>query len=299
MFRSPVPQVLNLSSDEKSEFIVLNSTFIFLDEFRMAFTPRELNIAGLVVFNTLIPQGCPGYLQLLEFPPDLHSQLVHIHVDRDRHMGTHNRDEILIADPAQAVLAMEPWRNRTSLVLLVIRMQALIERTCSIRADLRVPWDEWGRDAVSIEAQERPGCVFSTLVHGARVVVVQTQLGSQSNEVRTFNFCQRSSLPLQEGGGVTKRRALFEDGVCSNFRSGLDPDSLRVQPLSLSDGSLFYVVSCLPQYRCKRLNVMVSCFRWMRTAGTVSSWNFGNWFEDGLCRGHSERRVGMIFGFWV
>lgn len=57
------PQVLDLSSANRSELVIPNASLIFLDEFRLAVTPEEPNITGLVVFNTLVPQGYPGYLQ--------------------------------------------------------------------------------------------------------------------------------------------------------------------------------------------------------------------------------------------
>ena len=49
-----------------------------------------------------------------------------IRVDRDRYMGTQNRDEIFTADPAQAVLALELCRTHSSPIFLIMRMQVLI-----------------------------------------------------------------------------------------------------------------------------------------------------------------------------
>ena len=285
---TPSPQVLDLSFAEWSDSIIPNSPLIFLDEFRMAVTPCGYEVAGLIVFNTLIPQGYPGYLQQLEFPTDLHIRLDHIYGDHHQHLEIQNKDKILIADPAQAVLAMEFRRPQAPPVMLVMRMQALIERMCSVRTDPHVPWSEWGRDAVMIEVQIDTGYMPSTFVHGAQVMVVQSlDLDDyQYHKVRTFDFSKRSTLPLRGEAGVIGRRALFEDGLSSSFQSGGGLYLNVVDLFSLSDGSLFYLVSCLPQFGCKRLRliVMLRGTRWMRmTRTTLSGWNFGNWFEDIIC----------------
>ena len=75
------------------------------------------------MFNTLIRQDHPGNLRRFGFPSEFRNWRAKIFVDHDRDLGTPNRDEALIADPAQAVIAMEP---------LGPVPQSLCERTFSI-----------------------------------------------------------------------------------------------------------------------------------------------------------------------
>lgn len=125
---------------------------------------------------------------------------------------------------------MEIWRTQRTLILLVMRMQDLIEKTCSVRVDLRVPWDEWSRDSAIIEVQKSQA--LSTFVYGVQVMVVQRFLGTfvVDYEVLTFNFGRRSTLPHWGGAGVTERKALVEGEMSYKFQSsrGLDSELLSL-----------------------------------------------------------------------
>ena len=232
-------QVLDLSSTDGSELVNKSAQAIFLDEFRVVVIPDRLAITELAVFDTLIPQDHPGYLQRLMFPPEFCNKPAKIHVDGDRDLGTPDKDEVLLPDPAQAVLALCIAQDQGS-VLLVVRTQVLVKQVDSVRTDCRIPWDEWGRDAVAIQLQ---GDEVFTLVHGAQVMVV-----CDSYNIRTFDFGQRGhgSLPLQRRGDGPERRVLFGDGVNVRFK----PD--RICPWgsleSLSDGSVINLVSFLAHY---------------------------------------------------
>jgi hypothetical protein len=245
------PQVLDLSSTDGSKLVKPDTQGIFLDEFRVAIVHDESSIAELAVFNTLIPQDHPGNLQLLGLPPEYRDRTVKICVDHGRNLGTPNRDETLLADPAQAVLAMKLEGGWEPPVLLVVRTRALIEQMYLVRADSCVPWDEWGRGAVAI-AIPTYGVEWSTFIHGAQVMVVRTSFTGNLGwpvqhwcHLHTFDFGRHSSLPLLGGADGIERRAQFKDGA--NFRfelgNGMPWGGFR----SLSDGSLFYLVSCLPQ----------------------------------------------------
>ncbi|KAF9645020.1 hypothetical protein BDM02DRAFT_3120950, partial [Thelephora ganbajun] len=119
--------VLDLLSTDESELVKGYPQAVFLDEFRMVVTPEKSSSVELAVFNTLIPQGHPGNVQRLELPPHFHDQLTNIRVDHDRYLGIPNTDEALIADPAQAVLVIELEGFLEPTVLLVVRVQVLIE----------------------------------------------------------------------------------------------------------------------------------------------------------------------------
>ena len=62
------PQVLDLSSTGSDRAITENMQVAFLDEFRIVVLPDASDITELIVFNTLIPQGCPGNLHRRGLP---------------------------------------------------------------------------------------------------------------------------------------------------------------------------------------------------------------------------------------
>ena len=206
------------------------------------------DVTELIVFNTLIPQSHLGNLRRLGLPRPVHHWAAKIHIDHDRPLGTPTGDESLIADPTQAVLFLELTKNWGPQVFLVVRTQALIEQTCSTRANPYLPWDEWGMDSVVMESLIVEPRIF---VHGAQVMVVQWLAGGLNfpgwyYNIQTFDFSRRgrSSLPLWGGEGCgTERTAWFEDKGGIRFEPGDEMGSLD-ELRSLSDGNLFYIVSC-------------------------------------------------------
>jgi len=199
------------------------------------------------VLNTLIPQDHPGNLLRLGAPQQFYSWNATVHIDHDRPLGPPNIDEPLVTDPAQAVLVVEIMRGRDPPTSLAIRMQALIEQPCSTRVGSHVPWGEWGADAVIMQApmfDDQP----ATFVHGARVMVVWTRvtyrdwLEEYCYEVYTLDFSQRgrSSLPHWCGGDGGP------GGGCIKFEPAYGMSSWDTLT-SLSDGSLYFLVSCLSQ----------------------------------------------------
>ena len=239
-----LPQVLDLSFADESQ---PKGQVIFLDEFRMAILPDKSAFTELDVFNTLIRQGRPGNLCRLGVPQQLYSRDAKIHIDHDRPLGTPNSNEPLIADPAQAVIVVEIVMGLDALAFLVVRTQALIEQVCSTRAGPHVPWEEWGADAVITPApmhNEGP----DIFVHGAQVMVVWAHVTFKMDwleefyyGVYTLDFSRRCG-----GAGGSMERAFSEGGWCIKFEpahSMSSWDSLR----SLSDGSLFFLVSRLSQ----------------------------------------------------
>lgn len=216
---------------------------IFLDEFRMVILPQKLAITELIVFDTLIPEDCPGSLLRLGLPQRFHNRAAYIRADHDRSLGTLNGDEPLIADPAQAVLVLEIMSGRGPQALLIVRMQALAEQMRLTRTGSCVPWDEWSGDGVVVEIPTGDSD-REVFVHGAQVVVVWgPHVGDW--DVQTFDFSRRgrSCLPLLGGGGGIKSTRLgnHRDLICR-------PDGCIYPWLlkSLSDGSIFHLVSRLP-----------------------------------------------------
>ena len=248
-------QVLDVLSTDRRELIKGNSQVTFLDEFLVAVIPTGWTITELVVFNTLIPQNHPGNLRRFGFPPESCGWRAKIFVDHDRDLGAPNRDEALIADPAQAVIAMEfdeAWEPRA---LLVVRTQ-VFSQPCSVHTGSSVlPWTEWGRYAVALWVPVEHVRKIFTFVHGAQVMVVRTFFSGGWDRpehpcyhVHTFNFGRGCPLPLRRGANGTGWMALFTDGVDFRFESGTAM-GVRDELGSLGDGSLFSLVSRLSQPR--------------------------------------------------
>lgn len=192
---------------------------IFLDEFRLMLTTRDSGTGSLqfIVFNTLIPQDRPMSSRRLDLPPQYDSdRSALIYVDQDRSLGKLNRDGPVITDPTQAILVVKLTKLYHGDVLLVVRIQPLIERVCSTGTGANIPWDEWGRDAVIMENPVlRYG--LDVHVHGTHLVLLEmpyqfVQRGCP--RIRTFDFGRRgrSVLPLLDKSGGAERKALFSDG---------------------------------------------------------------------------------------
>lgn len=229
-----------------SELIRRGYQITFLDEFRIV-VPYYNRYPGdheLFVFNTLVPQDHPRSLRRFRIPPGYCGRTIRISLDRDSSLGTVNRDGPLIIDPTQAVLVVSLSSRLTGRQdFLILRTRALIEHACSMRADVRIPWSEWGRDAVTVEIPTY-GSYFTT-THGARVLVIRsTRLGYR--DIRVFDFSRRggTTLPLSGGSdGGTERMSVFKGGRSCVF-AGHDGIS-QWDPRSLGDSIIPCIVSPL------------------------------------------------------
>jgi len=268
-------QVLDLLSNDGRELITYNPRVIFLDEFRMVIISSRLAITELAVFNTLIPQDHPGNLRRFGVPLKFRDWHAEIFVDHDRDLGTPNGDEALIADPVQAVLAIKLRQSAEHCAFLVVRTQAFDQPYSEHGDSSIVPWAEWGRYVVVLWAPELHTPELLTLVHGAQVMVVQVyysrdwhQEGYPCCHVHAFDFGRGSPLPLRRGDNGTGWMAWFEDGVSFRFESDIDMRGTN-ELMSLSDGSLFHLVSRLPQYRGSEVVGSRLMIRGFRVAGTL------------------------------
>ena len=132
-------------------------------------------------------------------------------------------------------------------MLLVVRMQVLVEQSRLICTDPHILWDEWRGDVVVMNVP-RSDTGVEVFVHGAHVTLMWSPYDTEW-ALQTFDFSRWgcSSLPLwADGGGGTERSVLFEGegglgfDVCGYVTPGGNL-------WSLSDGSLFYLVSHFPQ----------------------------------------------------
>ena len=193
---------------------------IFLDEFRIMVTTRDTgtNAPGLTVYNTLLPQDHPMNSRRFSLPPRYHDRDHLMLVDQDRPLGALKSDGPLITDPTQAILVVELLKFGDRDILLVVRTQVLIEHACSTRADVHIPWNEWGRGAVVMES---PLHRYRSYVHGTHLAMVLTLNRHEPRHcVRTFDFSRHGcgDLPLwDDKASRAVRVASLSEGTESRF----------------------------------------------------------------------------------
>ena len=140
-----------------------------------------------------------------------------MHVDANRCLGTPGQDGLLTTDPTQAIFVAELIDQYEARKLLIVPIQNLIERICSVSAGDCVPWDEWGRGAVVMEVPRRGSGSGGShpLVQGVHVVMAKeyttSSVGEHHPHICTFDFSRRGCSVLPSWDGI-ERRARFEDG---------------------------------------------------------------------------------------
>lgn len=247
-------QVFSLSTMEWSELI--DPGVLFLDEFRIMVSISEDDVEDpapkLAVFDTLVPQDNSNNLLRFNFPSQHQDASVLVHVDPDRHLGARTGDVPFITDPTQSILVIQLSIPGRRSVLLVVRIQGLIERVCSTRTHQDVPWEEWGRGAVILET---PFPSFDLLlrlhVRGTRLMTLETSSrNGQGDNIcfRAFDFSWRGSgtLPLLDEGCGVGKRALFEGGREFVF-GGSDYIHNMRDMKSLYDGRFVHVSHLFPE----------------------------------------------------
>ena len=243
-----VSQVFDRSSADGSGLIKQDSRAAFLDEFRILVVPLNNfpHPPELFVFDTLLPQDHPRHLRRFGLPPKHNQENVHVHLDLNRSLGTVERDGPLLVDPTQVIFIIELSQTaREPHVFLILRMQDLIQHTCSMRTEAQIPWDEWGRGTVVIEIPTEI-TYLSIVIHGARLLAIcDTHRESEGDHrIHIFDFCWRASIPLTVSDGNddgTERRALFKTGRSCLFEGGGGVSMWGLQPLG--DSVVFYEVS--------------------------------------------------------
>ena len=233
-------------SSRWSGFIKSPCKVAFLDEFRVVVSyPNDPSDAALVIFNTLVPQDHPNNVRRFMLPSKYLRRSAEVFLDHSRSLGAADRNDHLIADPNQAILAMTLSPGDRD--ILILRMQQLIEHACSTRTDIQIPWDEWGRDAV---VMDNPTRIYSSIpfIHGARMLVIHKPIFVPQNhyQVHAFDFSRRgiAALPLSDGTeGGTERRAVFKDWQNCVFE--VDDGPYRQGPIGIGDSIMFHIVSLL------------------------------------------------------
>jgi len=244
-----VSQVFDRSSADGSGLIKMDSRAAFLDEFRILVVPPSNfpHPPELFVFDTLFPQDHPRHLRRFRLPPKHSQQDVHVHLDPDRSLGTVERDDPLLVDPTQVIFIIDLSQTaREPRFFLILRMQDLIERACSMRTEVQIPWDEWGRGAVVIKIPTE-GTYLSIAIYGARLLAIRNTHpgpGEHHHRIHIFDFSRRAStaLTVSDGSdGRTERRVLFKAGRSCAFEGDTEVRSWCLQPLG--DSVVFCAVS--------------------------------------------------------
>ena len=217
----------------------------FLDEFRITMVYDDAH--EFPVFDTLLPQDHPRNLRWFRLPRKYCGRNAYLQVNRGGSLGTADRDGPLIVDPTQAIIIMDFLEtSQEPRVYLILRIQPFIECACSMRADVRIPWNEWGRGTVAMEISSTVAVHPETVIHGARVLaIVETPHGLRQRFcIHTFDFSRRESAALQlsDGNGrEAERKATFEDGWRHVLEVADGMSSWGLQ--SVGGGVVFYIVS--------------------------------------------------------
>ena len=244
--------MLDISSVGGKKLDDYNTRVTFLDEFRIIFYVRNHDgyFAGFVLFNTLLQQGRPGSSLRFHAPPIYHKSAPSAYFDRHLPLPLRAFDHHgpLIIDPTQAIHVICFSRSgRGHYVVLAFRVQALIERACSLSTNTDIFWHEWQGGSVALVVPD-PGN-SSVLVQGLHVItvtphVVYRRYGAQLC-LRIFDFGLRACGSFS---GIVKcdesvRAAWDKDGRIVFLEESEDLEEDKIE--SLGNGIFFYLVSHL------------------------------------------------------
>jgi len=241
------PQVLDLPPTDGSTPITGDTRVTFLDEYRvMVLTSKRVSdVPEFVLFDTLVPSGHPVTSKRFRTPPRYHGWYSAVFLDDDWSSGILDRDRPFTTDPTQAVFVVKLVNPQRPHVLLVVRIQPLIEYICSASTETCVPWREWGRDVVVMRVPWRYAPY--PLVHGTNMIVVKKSttpgIDRYHYNLSIFDFSRRGwslLLPCDDDGGVGWRAA-FERGRNLLLQGSQEMDKRRFH--SLGDGRFMCLVS--------------------------------------------------------
>jgi len=230
-----------------------NPSVAFLDEYRMmVLAPQSTqDVPEFTLFDTLVPRDRPVNSRRFRVPLKYHNRIPSVHVDGSRCLGTLDRDRPLTTDPTQAVLVVELDGPGMSPVLLIVRIQTLIEYVRSTTTDACVSWEVWGRGATVMEVpiHGSAGDGPYPLVQGVHLILVKVYDtavadGSHLHPLLYAFDCSRrgcSLLPPWDEGGGTERMVSFEDGQKFVLQGREWIFEWDLKPLV--DGGFMYLVS--------------------------------------------------------
>jgi len=229
-----------------------NTRATFLDEFRIIFYVRNHDgyFAGFILFNTLLQQGRPGSSLRFHAPPIYYKPAPSAYFDRRLPLPLRPFDQHgpLIIDPTQAIHVMCFSRSgRDYYVVLAYRVQALIERACSLSTDTDIFWHEWQGGSVALVVPDRGNS--SVLVQGLHVIAVRPHVvyGRYEDQLclHIFDFGLRAcgSFSGVVRGDESVRAAWDKDGRIVFLEGSENLEGHQIE--SLGNGIFFYLVSDL------------------------------------------------------
>ena len=157
-------------------------------------------IAQLLVFNTALPQQDPRSWRILDLPPLSNSGNYSIVTQHEE-----PQDEFpeFSVDPAQRIFVVYSLPKSA----LVIPVGLLIQHMYSARTSSCVPWDEWGKDVVTVNLD--PDTCLLQLFHTKILTLRIVPFLPQQWGVKVFDLSisgQRDVEAHQVVKGTSKRR---------------------------------------------------------------------------------------------
>jgi hypothetical protein len=199
---------------------------------------REDGIPELFVFNTLVPQGHPGDIRRLELPSEYRWKIPTIHLGCNGLPETLNRDGPLLVDSSQTIFLIDSLSYQGPRTIFILRIQDLIEHVSSVRAEIRIPWHEWGRDAMTMGTQA--GRSFEpVIIHGSRVLVLFSAAG-RKNCLDVLDFGIRGIDALRFSGNNNKEISAVKE---RSYAPAKYHEIGMGTPESLGESVMFYIVS--------------------------------------------------------
>lgn len=146
------------------------------------------------MFNTLVPQGHPGDLRRLELPMEYRWKIPIIHLGSNGLLETSTRNGPLAVDSNQAICLIDSLSHGGPRTVYVLQIRHLVEHASSVRAEVRIPWCEWGRYAMTMRSPA--GRSFKpVIIHGSHLLA----MFSVENDkwLDTFDFGPRGNGALR------------------------------------------------------------------------------------------------------
>ena len=237
-------QVFNLSYKDEN-VPPYDVKAIFLDELRMMiYTPKYTeDPPEFTLVDTFVPeQDRPTNFRRFRLPPEYRRSRPSVTFDASIWLGKPHQDEPLIVDPTQAFILLRPSTyDESADVVVVLRIQALVEQACLIGAGTHIPWRELERNAIIVEL---PAVYEDFFIQG--VHLIHKTFDSNGGDdppclcIRTFDFSRRGCNALRDADGETVGPAWHEGGQEVILeRSGIVPgDSFG----PLGNGAFYHLV---------------------------------------------------------
>jgi len=154
----------------------------------------------LLVFDTQLPQEDPRSWQILDLPP---VPPLGRHLIFTRRENPFAACSEFLVDPAQRIFALFSTQN----LLFIVPVELLVRYTHSVRTSSCIPWDEWGKDVVTVHLDPNTLILdlFDTKVLVLHRLVDQREMWGV--DVYDLSRSGQRDIQVQQiGEGVDERR---------------------------------------------------------------------------------------------